>query len=85
MVAVIRASNILLALIVDKLVFPDTTNISESGSIKSILHSIGAILVLIGTSFTAASEYIQEKIDKCCNTPSKEVVLDVLEIVKLNK
>ena len=85
MVAVIRASNILLALIVDKLVFRDT-NISESGSIKSILHSIGAILVLIGTSFTAASEYIQEKIDKCCNTPSKEVVLlDVLEIEKLNK
>ena len=84
MVAVIRASNILLALIVDKLVFRDT-NISESGSIKSILHSIGAILVLIGTSFTAASEYIQEKIDKCCNAPSKEVVLDVLEIEKLNK
>ena len=84
MVAVIRASNILLALIVDKLVFRDT-NISESGSIKSIFHSIGAILVLIGTSFTAASEYIQEKIDKCCNTTSKGVVNDVLEIEKLNK
>ena len=83
MVSVIRASNILLALIVDKLVFQDT-NITETGSIKSILHSIGAILVLIGASFTAASEYIQEKIDRYCNNHTKEVT-DVLEREKLNK
>ena len=80
----IRASNILLALIVDKLVFQDTSINEETGSIKSILHLIGAILVLIGASFTAASEYIQERIDKYCNNHIKEVT-DVLEREKLNK
>ena len=58
-ISVVRATEILLALLVEKLIF----NTKET----SILHSIGAVTVLIGVSLMAASEYLQEKIDVLCN------------------
>ena len=59
MISVVRATEILLALLVEKFLFH-----TKEGS---ILHTLGAITVLIGVCLMAASEYLQDKIDAYCN------------------
>ena len=54
--AVVRATEILLALIIDKLLF----NARQT----SVWHSIGAVLVLTGVSLMSCHMHIQDRIDK---------------------
>ena len=87
-VSVARASEILLALVVDKILFGEDNSEIQHYNIKLILHTCGAILVLISVSFMAASEYIQEKMDQsCCKKPSlkKNIVVDEEEIIEKEK
>ena len=87
-VSVARASEILLALMVDKILFgeEDTKGEFHNYNTKLILHTVGAILVLISVSLMAASEYIQEKMDQtCCNkTPPKRNINEEEVIEKEN-
>ena len=53
--AVVRATEILLALIIDKLLF----NARQT----SVWHSIGAVLVLTGVSLMSCHMHIQDQID----------------------
>ena len=53
--AVVRATEILLALIIDKLLF----NARQT----SVWHSIGAVLVLTGVSLMSCHMHIQDRID----------------------
>ena len=53
--AVVRATEILLALIIDKLLF----NARQA----SVWHSIGAVLVLTGVSLMSCHMHIQDRID----------------------
>ena len=53
--AVVRATEILLALIIDKLLF----NARQT----SVWHSIGAVLVLTGVSLMSFHMHIQDRID----------------------
>ena len=66
MISVVRAMEILLALLVQKVIFDSKE--------ASIFHSIGAVLVLIGVSLMAASEPIQEKMDQCLDKRKVERV-----------
>lgn len=87
-ISVARASEILLALVVDKILFgeEDTKGEFHNYNTKLILHTVGAILVLISVSLMAASEYIQEKMDQtCCNkTPPKRNITEEEVIEKEN-
>ena len=87
-VSVARASEILLALVVDKILFGEDNSEIQHYNIKLILHTCGAILVLISVSFMAASEYIQEKFDQsCCNKPpsKKNIVDEEEEVIEKEK
>ena len=53
--AVVRATEILLALIIDKLLF----NARQT----SVWHSIGAVLVLTGVPLMSCHMHIQDRID----------------------
>ena len=53
--AVVRATEILLALIIDKLLFNERQT--------SVWHSIGAVLVLTGVSLMSCHMHIQDRID----------------------
>ena len=88
-ISVARASEIPLALVVDKILFgeEDTKGEFHNYNTKLILHTVGAILVLISVSLMAASEYIQEKMDQtCCNnkTPPKRNINEGEVIEKEN-
>ena len=57
----VRACEIVIALIVAKVIGGK----GESATDQTAMHSIGAILVLIGVSLMAAAEYLQHRIDNC--------------------
>ena len=59
MISVLRATEIVLALIVDQVVD------SQDPGGKAVLHVIGAVVVLLAVSLMAASEHIQRYLDEC--------------------
>ena len=59
-VSVVRSTEILMAMIVDKIAFASDSKIGDT-----VLNSTGAVVVLLGVSFMAASQQIQQKIDNC--------------------
>ena len=61
-VSVVRSTEILMAMIVDKIAFTSDSKIGDT-----VLNSIGAVVVLFGVSFMAASQQIQQNIDTFCS------------------
>lgn len=69
LVAVVRSSEILLALFADYVIFQTVQN-------PSLLHLVGSLLTLASVTLMAASDWIQEKLlddFKCCRRCHKKV------------
>jgi hypothetical protein len=81
-VAVVRATEILLALLVDKILFAK----NDHDTTRTIFHSMGATLVLVSVAAMAAADHIQPRIDKICQRPPEvqEDSLDTTEMDALN-
>ncbi len=64
----VRATEILLALVVDQLLFKEDQHETEDW--RKALHTAGALIVLASVSLMATSEYIQQYFDRTCGCGS---------------
>ena len=81
-VSVIRATEILLAMVIDKIAFEADHETQDT--LRVALHTLGAVLVLVGVSLMAASQPIQDKIDNC-RMPIEQVEANDVEMETLRK
>ena len=81
-VSVIRATEILLAMVIDKIAFEEEQKPHDT--LRVALHTLGAVLVLVGVSLMAASQQIQDKIDNC-QTPIEQAEANDVEKETLRK
>ena len=69
-------------MVIDKIAFE--ADHEPHDTLRVALHTLGAVLVLVGVSMMAASQPIQDKIDNC-GTPIEQVEANDVEKETLRK